>query len=84
MKIKEKIKNMNESHKLTLVFTLIIIILLCIQVYFNILHINQYNDRVKYGNSRWEQIENRIKIYEQKIELLEKDIEFITKCQGGN
>lgn len=86
MKLKERLKMMDKTDRSTLILSVIIFILLVINGWANIHHAHQFTERTDAGNARWEQVEERIKTYEHKIEILEKDIENLQlkiDCKGG-
>lgn len=74
-KLLERLKKMDKNNRKLLILTFIIIILLAILIGLDIFYIKDYNNKATSGNTRWEQVEDRILEYEYKIDLLEKDVE---------
>lgn len=62
-------KKVDKTGKFILIATFIVIILLVFNLVIAIQHIARYNKRVNEGNSRWEQVEDRIQRYEDKIDM---------------
>ena len=62
-------KKVDKTSKFILIATFIVIILLVFNLVIEIQHIAKYNKRVNEGNNRWEQVEDRIQRYEDKIDM---------------
>lgn len=71
MKIIEKFKALDNINKLILAATFMIVFLLIASIIFEFIHISQFDIRKQEGNERWQQVENRIEEYENKIDYLE-------------
>ena len=74
MKLINKFKNLDNINKLLIVITFIIMILLIGNLIMSIKHIAQFNTVRNSGNDRWFQVEDRIKMYENKVYELEQII----------
>lgn len=74
MKLINKFKNLDNINKLLIVITFIIMILLIGNLIMSIRHISQFNAVRNSGNDRWFQVEDRIKLYENKVDELERII----------
>lgn len=74
MKLINKFKNLDNINKMLIVITFIIMILLIGNLIMNIKHIGQFNAVRNSGNDRWFQVEDRIKMYENKVDELEQII----------
>ena len=74
MKLINKFKNLDNINKLLIVITFIIMILLIGNLIMSIKHIRQFNTVRNSGNDRWFQVEDRIKMYENKVDELEQII----------
>lgn len=72
MKLINKFKNLDNINKMLIVITFIIMILLIGNLIMSIEHIGQFNVVRNSGNDRWFQVENRIKLYENKVDELER------------
>lgn len=70
-------KNLDKTNKFIIIFAVIVMILLIGNLIMSIRHISQFNSVRNSGNDRWFQVEDRIKIYENKVDELEKIIEQI-------
>lgn len=69
MSLLKDFKKLDKISRFVLIATFIVIILLAFNITVEILHIRQYQKRVNAGNSRWEQVEDRIQRYEDKIDI---------------
>ena len=69
MKVCEKWKKLNRPSKFITIATFIVITLLCANIITEIVHISHYKQRVEAGNAHWEQVEDRIERYEDKIDV---------------
>lgn len=69
-----KFKELNSVDKVLITITIIIMILLIGNLIMNIRHISQFNSIRNSGNDRWFQVEERILMYEHKIDQLEEII----------
>lgn len=70
----EKLKGLNNIDKMLIIITIVIMILLVGNLIISIKHISQFNSVRNSGNDRWFQVEDRIKLYENKVDKLEKII----------
>lgn len=70
----KKFKELDNINKALIIITIIIMILLVGNLIMSIEHIGQFNTVRNSGNDRWFQVEDRIKMYENKIEQLEEII----------
>ena len=70
-------KNLDKTNKFIIIFAVIVMILLIGNLIMSIRHISQFNSIRNSGNDRWFQVEDRIKIYENKVDELERIIEQI-------
>lgn len=70
----KKFKELNSVDKVLITITIIIMILLIGNLIMNIRHISQFNSIRNSGNDRWFQVEERILMYEHKIDQLEEII----------
>lgn len=71
-KLFEKFKKLNNIDKALIIITVIIMILLVSNLIISAKHISQFNSIKSSGNDRWFQVEERIIIYEHKINQLEE------------
>lgn len=72
MKLIDKFKNLDNINKMLIIMTCIIMILLLGNLVMSIRHISQFNTVRNSGNDRWFQVEDRIKMYENKVDELER------------
>lgn len=70
----KKFKELDTVNKMLIIITIIIMILLAGNMVISIKHISQFNSIRNSGNDRWFQVEDRIKIYENKVNQLEETI----------
>ena len=77
MNLIKSFKNLDKTNKFIIIFAVIVMILLIGNLIMSIRHISQFNSIRNSGNDRWFQVEDRIKIYENKVDELEKIIEQI-------
>lgn len=70
----KKFKELDTVNKMLIIITIIIMILLAGNMVISIKHIGQFNSIKNSGNDRWFQVEDRIKIYENKVNQLEETI----------
>ena len=70
----EKLKGLDNINKMLIIITIVIMILLVGNLIMSIRHISQFNSIRNSGNDRWFQVEDRIKLYENKVDKLEKII----------
>lgn len=70
----KKFKELNSVDKVLITITIIIMILLIGNLIMSIRHISQFNSIRNSGNDRWFQVEERILIYERKVDQLEEII----------
>ena len=69
----KKFKELDTVNKMLIIITIIIIMVLLIgNLIISIKHISQFNSIRNSGNDRWFQVEDRIKIYENKVDQLEE------------
>lgn len=77
MNLIKSFKNLDKTNKFIIIFAVIVMILLIGNLIMSIRHISQFNSVRNSGNDRWFQVEDRIKIYENKVDELERIIEQI-------
>lgn len=77
MNLIKSFKNLDKTNKFIIIFAVIVMILLIGNLIMSIRHISQFNSIRNSGNDRWFQVEDRIKIYENKVDELERIIEQI-------
>lgn len=70
----KKFKGLDNVNKTLIIITCIIMVLLAGNMVISIKHIGQFNSIRNSGNDRWFQVEDRIKIYENKVDQLEEII----------
>lgn len=70
----KKFKELDTVNKMLIIITIIIMVLLAGNMIISIKHIGQFNSIRNSGNDRWFQVEDRIKIYENKVDQLEEII----------
>lgn len=70
----KKFKELNSVDKVLMTITIIIMILLIGNLIISIRHISQFNSIRNSGNDRWFQVEERILMYEHKVDQLEEII----------
>ena len=70
----KKFKELDTVNKMLIIITIIIMVLLAGNMIISIKHIGQFNSIRNSGNDRWFQVEDRIKLYENKVNELEKII----------
>ena len=70
----KKFKELDNINKALIIITIIIMVLLIGNLIMSIRHISQFNSIRNSGNDRWFQVEDRIKIYENKVDRLEETI----------
>lgn len=70
----KKFKELDTVNKMLIIITIIIMVLLAGNLIISIKHISQFNSIRNSGNDRWFQVEDRIKIYENKVNQLEETI----------
>lgn len=70
----KKFKELDTVNKMLIIITIIIMILLAGNMVISIKHIGQFNSIRNSGNDRWFQVEDRIKLYENKVDELERII----------
>ena len=66
----KKFKELDTVNKMLIIITIIIMVLLIGNLIISIKHISQFNSIRNSGNDRWFQVEDRIKIYENKVDQL--------------
>lgn len=69
-----KFKKLDNINKALIIITVIIMVLLIGNLVMSIRHISQFNSIRNSGNDRWFQVEERIIMYEHKVEQLEEQI----------
>ena len=69
-----KFKKLDSIDKTLITITFIIMVLLIGNLIMSIRHISQFNSIRNSGNDRWFQVEERIIIYERKVDQLEEII----------
>ena len=77
MNLIKSFKNLDKINKFIIIFAAIVMVLLIGNLIMSIRHISQFNSIRNSGNDRWFQVEDRIKIYENKVDELERIIEQI-------
>ena len=70
----KRFKELDNINKTLIIMTIIIMILLAGNMIMSIRHISQFNSIRNSGNDRWFQVEDRIKLYENKVNELEEII----------
>lgn len=70
----KRFKELDNINKTLIIITIIIMILLAGNMIVSIKHISQFNSIRNSGNDRWFQVEDRIKLYENKVNELEEII----------
>lgn len=70
----KKFKELDTVNKMLIIITIIIMVLLIGNLIISVKHIGQFNSVRNSGNDRWFQVEDRIKIYENKVDQLEEII----------
>ena len=71
----KRFKELDNVDKALVIITVIIMVLLIGNLIISIRHISQFNSIRNSGNDRWFQVEERIVMYEHKIDQLEEQIE---------
>lgn len=69
-----RFKELDNVDKALVIITVIIMVLLIGNLIISIRHISQFNSIRNSGNDRWFQVEERIVMYEHKIDQLEEQI----------
>ena len=69
-----KFKKLDNINKTLIIITVIIMVLLIGNLVMSIRHISQFNSIRNSGNDRWFQVEERIIMYEHKVDQLEEQI----------
>ena len=75
----KKFKKLDKVDKALIIITVIIMVLLIGNMIMNIRHISQFNSIRNSGNDRWFQVEERILMYEHKVDQLEEQIKNLKK-----
>lgn len=70
----KRFKELDNVDKALVIITVIIMVLLTGNLIISIRHISQFNSIRNSGNDRWFQVEERIVMYEHKIDQLEEQI----------
>lgn len=70
----KKIKELNNIDKALIIITIVIMVLLIGNLIISIKHISQFNSIRNSGNDRWFQVEERIVMYEHKVDQLEEQV----------
>ena len=70
----KKFKELDNVDKALVIITVIIMVLLIGNLIISIRHISQFNSIRNSGNDRWFQVEERIVMYEHKVDQLEEQI----------
>lgn len=70
----KKFKELDIVNKMLIIITIIIMVLLAGNMIISIKHISQFNSIRNSGNDRWFQVEDRIKMYENKVDQLDEII----------
>lgn len=74
MNMIKRFKTLDNVNKMLVVSTCVIMILLIGNLVMSIRHISQFNSIRNSGNDRWFEVENRILLYEQKVDKLENTL----------
>ena len=74
MNMIKRFKTLDNFNKMLVVSTCVIMILLIGNLVMSIRHISQFNSIRNSGNDRWFEVENRILLYEQKVDKLENTL----------
>lgn len=69
-----KFKKLDNIDKTLIIITAIIMVLLVGNLIISIRHISQFNSIRNSGNDRWFQVEERIIMYEDKVDQLEEQL----------
>lgn len=77
MNLIKSFKNLDKTNKFIIIFAVVVMVLLIGNLIMSIRHIGQFNSVRNSGNDRWFQVEDRIKMYENKVDELERIIEQI-------
>lgn len=67
-------KKLDNIDKTLIIITVVIMVLLIGNLIMSIRHISQFNSIRNSGNDRWFQVEERIIMYEHKVDQLEEQI----------
>lgn len=70
----KRFKELGNVDKALIIITVIIMVLLIGNLIMSIRHISQFNSIRNSGNDRWFQVEERIVMYEHKVDQLEEQI----------
>lgn len=70
----KRFKELDNVDKALVIITVIIMVLLIGNLIISIRHISQFNSIRNSGNDRWFQVEERIIMYEHKVDQLEEQI----------
>lgn len=70
----KRFKELDKVDKALIIITVIIMVLLIGNLIMSIRHISQFNSIRNSGNDRWFQVEERIVMYEHKVDQLEEQI----------
>lgn len=70
----KKFKELDKVDKALIIITIVIMVLLIGNLIISIKHISQFNSIRNSGNDRWFQVEERIVMYEHKVDQLEEQI----------
>ena len=70
----KRFKELDNVDKALVIITVIIMVLLIGNLIISIRHISQFNSIRNSGNDRWFQVEERIVMYEHKVDQLEEQI----------
>lgn len=70
----KRFRELDTVNKVLIIITIIIMVLLAGNMIISIKHIGQFNSIRNSGNDRWFQVEDRIKLYENKVDQLEETI----------
>lgn len=70
----KRFKELDNVDKALIIITVIIMVLLVGNLIMSIRHISQFNSIRNSGNDRWLQVEERIVMYEHKVDQLEEQI----------
>ena len=66
---------MERKDKVVVSGLILVLIFIILNIFFTINTMSDYEARKESGNERWKQVENRILQTEEKVNILEKEIE---------
>ena len=66
---------MERKDKVVVAGLVLVLFFIIINIFFTLNTMSDYEQRKESGNDRWKQVENRILQTEEKVNILEKEIE---------